>query len=269
VRAPISTTCPSTSCRITTRLASHARRRDVSAGTRAPSSRTGPADPGQPAPRRRRGLRPDSVRLARRDRVRDGEPFPRAGSAHPPAARRPVWMGGHEGPPKPPALGSTAAKPRRSSSISDTRRPRTPTMPSSSGYTYSARLLCWRAASRFSAMRSTSRQPRTIRSTCSAVPARATASSRSSVSGVATRVRARTLEYDSSPRARRRPNAVAFRGARATRTFSWAAPRSSPTRQVSHAAQERKPLVQPPRPTDQLPGVRYRLTVPFHHADLQ
>ena len=40
-----------------------------------------------------------------------------------------------------------------------------------------------------------------MRSTCSAVPARPTASSRSSVSGVATRVSARTLEYDSSPRA--------------------------------------------------------------------
>src|SRR2546430_6540623 len=42
-------------------------------------------------------------------------------------------------------------------------------------------------------------QPRTMRSTCSAVPARPTLSSRSSVSGVATRVSARTFEYDSSP----------------------------------------------------------------------
>ena len=40
VRAPTSTVRPSSSCRITTRLASHARRRDVSAGTRAPSSST-------------------------------------------------------------------------------------------------------------------------------------------------------------------------------------------------------------------------------------
>ena len=40
VRAPTSTVRPSSSCRITTRLASHARRRDVSAETRAPSSRT-------------------------------------------------------------------------------------------------------------------------------------------------------------------------------------------------------------------------------------
>src|SRR5256886_6591911 len=50
-------------------------------------------------------------------------------------------------------------------------------------------------------MRSTRRQPRTMRSTCSAVPARPTASRRSSASGVATRVSARTFEYDSSPRA--------------------------------------------------------------------
>jgi hypothetical protein len=40
VRAETSRRRPSASCRITTRLASHARRRDVSAGTRAPSSRT-------------------------------------------------------------------------------------------------------------------------------------------------------------------------------------------------------------------------------------
>jgi hypothetical protein len=40
VRASTSTTRPSRPCRITTRLASHARRWDVPAGTRAPSSRT-------------------------------------------------------------------------------------------------------------------------------------------------------------------------------------------------------------------------------------
>ena len=38
------------------------------------------------------------------------------------------------------------------------------------------------------------RQPRTIRVTCSAVPARPTASKRSSVARVATRVSSRTLE---------------------------------------------------------------------------
>jgi len=40
VRASTSTTRPSRPCFITTRLASHARRWDVPAGTRAPSSRT-------------------------------------------------------------------------------------------------------------------------------------------------------------------------------------------------------------------------------------
>jgi hypothetical protein len=75
-------------------------------------------------------------------------------------------------------------------------------MPSSSGYTWSARLACCRAVSRLSACRSSRRQPRTIRSTWAAVPARPTARSRASVSGVATRVNARTLAYESSPQAR-------------------------------------------------------------------
>jgi len=44
-------------------------------------------------------------------------------------------------------------------------RPRTLTVPSSSGYTCSARPACWWSSSRASALRSTRRQPRTIRST--------------------------------------------------------------------------------------------------------
>src|SRR5438128_4033089 len=86
-----------------------------------------------------------------------------------------------------------------------------------------------------------------MRSTWAAVPARPTVRSRSSVSGVATRVRARTLAYESSPR----DNAWANRGnvswACATRTRSRAAPISSPTRQLNHAAHERKPVFQPAR----------------------
>ena len=101
--------------------------------------------------------------------------------------------------------------------------------------------------SRVSAIRSTRLQPRTMRATCSAVPARPTLSSRSSVSGVATRVSARTFEYDSSPRASAPASNGSMPSARATRTRSRAAPGSSPTRHVSHAAQERKPLPQPPR----------------------
>src|SRR5207245_545141 len=71
-------------------------------------------------------------------------------------------------------------------------------------------------------MRSTRRHPRTMRSTWSAVPARPTPSSRSSVSGVATRVSARTLAYESSPRARARASRGREPSARATRTFSRA-----------------------------------------------
>jgi hypothetical protein len=53
--------------------------------------------------------------------------------------------------------------------------------------------VCRAIASFASACRSTCRHARTIFSTCAAVPHCPTASSRSSVSGVATRVNARTL----------------------------------------------------------------------------
>jgi transposase InsO family protein len=67
-------------------------------------------------------------------------------------------------------------------------------MPSLSWWMWNARPACRRLASRASASRSTRLQPRTMRSTWHVAPARPTASSRASVSGVATRVRARTLE---------------------------------------------------------------------------
>src|SRR5216117_2714635 len=86
-----------------------------------------------------------------------------------------------------------------------------------------------------------------MHSTCAAVPALPTASSRSSISGVATRVSARTLAYESSPRARARASSGSVPRACATRTRSRAAPGSSPTRQANQAAQERKPVFQPPR----------------------
>lgn len=86
-----------------------------------------------------------------------------------------------------------------------------------------------------------------MRSTCTALPPRPTASRRTSVSGVAIRVRARTLEYESCPRA----NASVKRGsllrAFATRTCSLAAPGDMPTRHASHSAHDRNPLFQPPR----------------------
>src|SRR5262245_9327512 len=68
-----------------------------------------------------------------------------------------------------------------------------------------------------------------------------------SVSGVATRVSARTLEYDSSPRASASLSRGSEPNARATRTCSRAAPSASPTRQLSQWAHEAKPLPHPPR----------------------
>ena len=67
-------------------------------------------------------------------------------------------------------------------------------MPSSSTQVRSDRVSCRRRSSAASAVRSTRRQPRTICSTCAAVPHSATSSSACSVSGVATRVTARTFE---------------------------------------------------------------------------
>ena len=103
---------------------------------------------------------------------------------------------------------------------SGSSRPRSTTVPSSSWWTWSARLACWRLVSRASALRSMQRQPRTIRSTCAAVPPRPTPNSRASVSGVATRVRARTFAYDSSPRASAWASSGNVPRARATRTSS-------------------------------------------------
>jgi hypothetical protein len=150
---------------------------------------------------------------------------------------------------------------------SGSSRPWTTTVPSSSWWTRSARLACRRLVSRASALRSTQRQPRTIRSTWDAVPARPTPSSRASVSGVATRVRARTLAYDSSPRASAWARSGSVPRARATRTFSRAAPRSSPIRQLSQWAQERNPLFQPPRVSNARMRSRRRAVAASRCAD--
>ena len=140
-------------------------------------------------------------------------------------------------------------------------------MPSSSWWTCSARFACCRALSRASPLRSMQRQPRTIRSTWAAVPARPTPRSRASVSGVATRVRARTLAYDSSPRASASARHGSVPRARATRTRSRAARRSSPTRQLSQAAQERKPVFQPPRASKSRMRSRRRAVAASRCAD--
>ena len=75
--------------------------------------------------------------------------------------------------------------------------------------------------------------------------ASATSSSRCSVSGVATRVIARTLAYDTAPRCIAALISGRPGSALATRTFSRAAPRSMPVRQFSQCAHDRKPLFQP------------------------
>ena len=85
------------------------------------------------------------------------------------------------------------------------------------------------------------RHARAIRSTCAAVPARATPSRVCSFLGVATRVTARTFEYETLPR---RMASLSFGNsprARATRTCSRAAPGESPARQLSQCAHVRQP----------------------------
>ena len=90
---------------------------------------------------------------------------------------------------------SAAASSARCSTapISGVSRPRSTSIPSSSIQVVRCRDRCRASASCAAITRSVRRQARTIRSTCDAVPARATSSSRCSVSGVATRVMARTL----------------------------------------------------------------------------
>ena len=150
---------PSSSCRITTRLASHARRRDVSAGTRAPVLEDGLA--GLIRVRQHRGIDVDHhlVALARGAGIEPvvRGPSPRAGPARRPAAG--PWSGA----PRRDRRGSVAARSsarlrwysvsraaasaRRSRApTSGSSRPRTTTMPSSSWWTCSARLACCRAA---------------------------------------------------------------------------------------------------------------------------
>ena len=60
-------------------------------------------------------------------------------------------------------------------------------------------------------------------------------------------VSARTLEYDSCPRANASANPGSVFKALATRTCSRAAPGDMPTRQASHSAQERNPVFHPRR----------------------
>mgnify|MGYP003694201453 CR=1 FL=1 len=85
--------------------------------------------------------------------------------------------------------------------------------------------------------------------------------------GVATRVRARTLAYDNSPRASAWASSGSVARARATRTFSRAVPRSRPIRQLSQSAQERNPLHQPPRASNSRIRSRRRAEAASRCAD--
>ena len=68
---------------------------------------------------------------------------------------------------------------------------------------------------------------------------------RASVSGVATRVSARTLAYDSLPTFKAASMAGSLPSARATRTFSRAVAGSSPIRQASQCAHDTAPCSRP------------------------
>jgi hypothetical protein len=98
------------------------------------------------------------------------------------------------------------------------------------------RCSCCNCASSAASRRCVQRYLRTSFSTCAAVPLRATCTSTDSFALVATRVIARTFEYEIAPFA----NASAISGscssARATRTFSRAATAPIPHCQFSHCA---------------------------------
>ena len=118
---------------------------------------------------------------------------------------------------------SSAASSARSTTAptSGSNRPRSTTIPSSSTRRLNprrARHICAPSSPAAAASRSTPRQPRTSRSTCSAVAPHATASSRASVNGRAALMWLRSAS------------------AAVTRSFSRAAPRSRPVRQLSQWA---------------------------------
>ena len=129
------------------------------------------------------------------------------------------------------SAGSSVASIRtRPASVVRTRMPRSPPDGSQSRCTSD------------SAPSSTARRNRRhTRSSCAPVVASAISTSRASFAAVATRVSARTLAYDSRPVDIASSIAANRPSARATRTFSRAAPGTSPIRHASHSAQLRAP----------------------------
>ena len=87
----------------------------------------------------------------------------------------------------------------------------------------------------------TVRSLRQIVSSCAAVVRSASSTSAASVAGVATRVSARTFEYDSRPAASAASTSGSVPSARATRTCSRAVPRSQPTRHANQLAHDAAP----------------------------
>ena len=130
---------------------------------------------------------------------------------------------------------------------SGSRRPFTTYMPSPSTKTEKVRLRCRASSAVSSPSRDSFLNMRTVRSSFAAEPARANSSSFASLSGVATRVSARTLVYEMLPSLRASAVCGRFSSARAVRTRSRAGPILMPILQASHSAQEEKPSFQPPR----------------------
>ena len=135
----------------------------------------------------------------------------------------------------------------RTAPTSGSSRPLTTYIPSRSTKTERARLRCRTCSAVNSPSRDSCFHIRTLCSSLAADAVRANSRSFSSLAGVATRVIARTLAYDSRPLLR----ASAVRGrsssARAARTRSRAGPILVPVRQASHSAQDPKSSFHPPR----------------------
>ncbi len=129
----------------------------------------------------------------------------------------------------------------RAAPTSGSNRPRTTYIPSSSGKTEKHRLLCRIRSARCSSNRLNVFHPLTNRSRLAAEPARAKSRSSASLSGVATRVIARTLLNDSSPLAIASEMSGKSSSARAALTFSFAVPRVMPVRHASHSAHDPNP----------------------------
>ena len=170
--------------------------RDVPAGTSAPSASVAastctttwyrsPAVPPSRPPARARSANVPNASACR---------WPKLGATPAASSTGSGSPGSREAPARRSASSAASSARRTTAPTSGVSRPRITTIPSSSTQVCSTRLAWRHRSSAASAVRSTRRQARTTCSTCAAVPASATSSSVCSVSGVATRVTARTFE---------------------------------------------------------------------------